>query len=69
MRDLNTEQKLLLRNWYNQNKDKIQMGIAFFDWSKCDLFPIDLYARIEMMNDFEILSQAINNYIQQLAGY
>jgi len=65
MRGLTAKQKKLLDEWYNKNKDKIQQGRVFFKWDKCKYFSLELYEQLEQINDTEILSQSINNYIQE----
>ena len=65
MRKLTKKQKTLLDNWYNKNKEKIQNGLRFFDCDKCELFTFELFERLKQINDTEILSQNINNYISE----
>ena len=69
MRSLTKKQKQVLDKWYDENKDKIQIGIAHFDMDKCDLFSIELFEELEGIHDTEILAQEINRYIQEKAGY
>ena len=65
MRNLTTEQKKLLNQWYEKNKEEIQAGICFFQIDKCDLFPYELLEKLEQINDTEVLVQNINNYISE----
>lgn len=65
MRRLNAKQKKLLDIWYEKNKEGIEAGRLFFDLGKCDLFNLDFYEELQKINDFEILYQEINNYIQE----
>jgi len=63
MRNLTKKQKNLLDIWYEKNKKDIEIGRAFFDLGKCDLFPYELLQELEQIHDTEILYQNINNYI------
>lgn len=63
MRNLTKKQKKLLDIWYNKNKDLIQIGLRFFQWDKCEYFDLEFFEQLEKINDTEILSQNINNYI------
>jgi len=69
MRRLSKKQKGFLDKWYEENKDKIQVGICFFDLAKCDLFSYDFLEQLREINDFEILESEINHYIQEKAGF
>jgi len=64
MRDLTREQKKLLDNWYEEQKEK---GKEFGLWWKVDKdddFSYELYEKIDDINPCEIFYQNVNNYIQ-----
>lgn len=65
MRKLNAKQKKLLDIWYEKNKEAIEIGRLFFDLGDCELFTDEFYEDLEKINDFEILYQEINRYIQE----
>ena len=67
MRDLTCKQKRLLDKWYEWNKEFIQIGLIWFEWSKCDFFSLELFEQLEAINDTEILSQNVNRYITDKA--
>ena len=66
MRRLTVKQKKLLKNWYEKNRKNIHTGVLFFDVSKCDCFPDDLWEELVMINDTEILASQVNRYISDL---
>jgi|GEM_PF-1747191 len=68
MRQLTKKQKNLLDKWYSENKEDIQTGICFFNWSDCEQFPFELFEKLEKINDTEILAQEINRYISDKAN-
>ena len=63
MRSLTKKQKNILDEWYEKNKKELQIGIAFFDLHKCDLFGFELLTELEKINDFETISDEINRYV------
>ena len=65
MRGLTKKQKQILDEWYEKNKNEIQVGIAFFDAYKCNLFSTELMEQLEKINDFETIMQEINRYISE----
>lgn len=64
MRKLNREQKRLLVEWFNANKDGLGVG---FQMDQCEAFPYDLYVRLQKINDFETIVQHINRFVGDLA--
>jgi len=60
MRTLNKRQKKLLDEWYETIKD--EPGISFVDVVR-DVLPIELWEKLQQMNDHETLYQNINRYI------
>jgi hypothetical protein len=58
MRQLNKKQKSLLDNWYDVNGHALLIG---FDLQYIDSF--DILDKLESINNFETLHQAINRYI------
>ena len=64
MRALTHEQKRLLDNWYKSNNIKDEPGIAVCDVVQ-DLLTDHLWERLTEINDTEILSQTVNNYINE----
>jgi hypothetical protein len=57
MRALNKKQKALLDGWIEKRHEDI--GLSF----KAEDLPNDLYFKIEALNNFEILNQAIEGYV------
>ena len=64
MAGLNKKQKELLDYWYFVHKKDVENGKVFFNIDKCDCFTYELFEKLQDINDFETLSQAINSYIQ-----
>ena len=62
MRKLNKKQKKLLKEWFEQNKDKV--GV-FFD-SK-DL-PTELYHKVVNLNDHETIHQNMTRFLSDLGS-
>ena len=60
MRNLNKKQKKLLDMWWETIKN--EPGLAVRDVVK-DLLPIDLFNKLENINDHEMIYQNINYYI------
>ena len=62
MRTLNKKQKQLLTEWVKANKENLGLSFDCED----DIFPYELYAQLEALNNFETLNQAINNFVQEM---
>ena len=60
MRTLNKKQKKLLDNWFETIKN--EPGLAVRDVVR-DLMPLDLYEKLEAINDHETIYDNINRYI------
>lgn len=60
MRALNKKQRKLLDVWYIENKNHVGL---FFKVENCETFSYELFQQLEDINDFETITQAINNYI------
>ncbi len=60
MRNLNKKQKILLDEWFKTIKN--EPGLAVRDVVK-DLLPIDLFKKLENINNHEMIYQNINYYI------
>ena len=64
MRELNTIQKILIKQWFNKRSKSKRA------WQKtdCSDLPHNLYKKIEKINDMEILNQCIDQYLDELNG-
>lgn len=64
MRELNTIQKILIKQWFNK-RSKSERA-----WQKtdCSDLPHDLYRQIDKINDMEILDPLIDQYLDELNG-
>lgn len=60
MRHLNKKQTRLLDAWILNNKDKITICT---DVETCDFFSGQFFQELCNINDFEIITQCINRYI------
>ena len=58
MRELNTQQKRLLEDWFNEHRTEVGLQ---FDLTKHDEF--DIYKKLEKINNFKTLYREINKYI------
>ena len=65
MRCLTQAQKEILNDWYEQNKENIEVGVAHFDLTKCDYFSYELLDLLEKINEFETIVQEVNRYISE----
>lgn len=63
MRGLTKQQKKLLTEWANTNKDKLSFAFDLQD----DSFPYELFQRLEQINDYETIVQDINRFVRDLA--
>lgn len=70
MRTLTSKQKKLIREWFNQHKALIETvgGGLVKEWQEYPFFSFELFEQLKEINDTEILSQNISNYIQELVG-
>lgn len=67
MRQLTAKQKKLLDNWIESQKDNSDLADAPFTNNRYSLgvddLPIDIYEKLENINDTEILYQEVDRYV------
>ena len=64
MRELNTIQKIIVRQWFKKRQRSANI------WQHTDHsdMPFSLYLKIEKYGDMEILNQCIDQYLDELNG-
>jgi hypothetical protein len=64
LRELNKQQKKLLTEWYEANKNKVHLGFDI----QSEAFPYELFQRLETINDHETIVQNINRFLSDLVA-